>query len=91
MAKKKLFSKRYAELKVQNSIDIHEAFKGHKDARLSTQGKKHFVFPYIEELGFDSWEKIYNEIVLISKKKSNQSKEVRDLLIAVYHAVTKTV
>ena len=91
MAKKKPFSERYKELKELNAKSIQEALKGQENARLSTQGKKHFVFPYIEELGFDSWDKIYNEVVLIADKKSTQSKEVRDLLVTVYHGVTKTV
>lgn len=91
MSKKKPFSVRYAELKEQNANAIKEALNGKDNARLSAQGKKHFVFPYIEGFGFDSWEKIYNEIVLIVDKKSNKSKEVRDLLVTVYHGVTKTV
>lgn len=91
MAKKKAFSVRYAELKKINKENIDEALKGKDNASLSTQGKKYFVFPFIEEKGFDTWEKIYNEVVLIADKKSTQPREVRDLLLAVYHGVTKTV
>ncbi len=89
--KPKPFSKRYDELKELNAKNIAEVLKGKENARLSTQGKKHFVFPFLEEKGFDTWEKIYNEVVLIADKKSDQPKEVRDLLVTVYHAVTKTV
>lgn len=88
--KPKPFSQRYLELKKQNNKDIAEALKG-KDAKLSTAGKKFFVLPYIEEKGFDTWEKIYNEVVLIADKKSKLPRELRDLIVAVYHGVTKTV
>jgi len=89
MAKKKSFAVRYAELKEQNRQAVREAI-GVKD-RLNAKGKKHFVFPFLDDLGFDTWEKVYLEVFLISKKESKQPREVRDLLVTVYHGVTKTV
>jgi hypothetical protein len=88
MSKEKSFAIRYAELKEQNRQAVKEAV-GVK-SRLNSKGKKHFIFPYLDDLGFDDWEKIYKECVLIAEKKSNQSREVRDLLVTIYHGVTKT-
>lgn len=88
MAKKKAFSKRYIELKKMGYADIFKQFKG--ELNLNTKEKKHFVFPYLDDLGFDTWEKVYLEVFLISKKESKQPREVRDLLVTIYHGVTKT-
>lgn len=88
MAKKKAFSVRYVELKKAAYGDILKKV-GNKD--ITAQGKKYYLFPYLDDIGFDTWEKIYNEVVLIVDKKSNQSREVRNLLVTAYHLSTKTV
>jgi hypothetical protein len=88
MSQEKSFVIRYAELKEQNRQAVREAV-GVK-SRLNAKGKKHFIFPYLDDLGFDTWDKIHNECVLIAEKKSNQSKEVRNLLVTIYYGVTKT-
>jgi len=57
--KEKTFPEMYSEVKIENSQLISEYLDG-KDKRLNNKGKQYFVFPHVEEHGFDSWQKIYD-------------------------------
>jgi len=77
----------YTELKKLNAESVEKQIGNTK--RLNTKGKQYFVFPILHDAGFDTWEKIHAEIVLISEKKSTQSKSVREALITTFYQVTQ--
>ncbi len=87
MKEGKLFSETYSEFKEENKKAV-AAFAGKR--QLSLDEKRFFVFPFIEDLGFDTWDKINSEITEIYHKKSTLSKAVRDSLITIYNNVTKS-
>lgn len=78
----------YTELKNLNAESVDKHLNG-SGGSLNTKGKQYFVFPILHDAGFDTWEKIHAEIVLISEKKSAQSKSVREALITTFYQVTQ--
>lgn len=92
MAKKtkpKTFTEVYQILKDMNTQSVAATLKEHNSKELNTSGKQYFVFPHLEDNEFDTWTKVYDEIVLIIDKKSTQPKAIRDSLITMYHQVTQ--
>ena len=85
-------AKRKITKKVKTAIDIYNEMKEQVDVaikslimkstqKLTSYGKQYYIFPKIEQLGFDSYDKIMDEYRLIVDKKSTQSKSVRESIV----------
>lgn len=61
--------------------------KENQGKRLTAETERMLLIPYLDKHGFDTLEKISAEALLMSSKKSNQSKNVRDCIFALCNAI----
>ena len=68
-------------LKIEQRLDDSTTEKDLKKRKLSAKGKRHFVIPYFDEAGLDTWDKIFEENKLIAQKKSNLPVSLRNAIV----------
>jgi len=57
-----------------------------RDLQLTSNGKKFYLFPLVEQHGFTTWESLMEEYLLIASKQSRLSSAVRMAIdTIVYH------
>ena len=77
----------YEEMKQQANTEINKALNSEdKKVRLSSNGKKYYLFPILKQSGFNTWDNIVEEYLLIAAKQSRLSATVRLAIeTVVYH------
>jgi len=88
------FSEVYLQLKELNNKNVTELLmegkeKGQKPGELNLFGRRYYVYPQLEYIGLDTWQKVYDEATLIRDNKSKLSRSDRDTVVVCFNTVVE--